>query len=702
MRLKITLVLLLANLAVFFLLWRLDRQTEEVLTPSGPLTVDMVDLDQVQISGRLLPDGERVLVRDHDGNWHLTEPVQWPANIYAVQTLINQLEFLEQEASFPAGDLASSNQTLADYGLADPGLTLTLSAGTHHETLLVGAPTKLGGRLYIMNPADQMVRVVPQELLQDLILPMTDLRNDRIFTLGYFEIQQLAVRGTPPPDNTVLGAGAPSAGGSGLGAPKVTLIKTGDQWRLDTPVQCPADTKLVSDIVAQLDALTVTRFLPKEELDPARQGLTNPSMRVTLTGSSGSQTLLLGQRVSPTAPDGNLSNAPAQYYAQLEDPSPALVPKTDDKGNPVLGADGKPVMVPSTPPIFTVAAEPFGILQNAQESLRERKFLPFDPAAVSAASLQFGNDSVKLQKSESGLWQILPGLDSADPAVVGGLLDNLQKLEAVSFASDEPSQDDLRNFGLDDPQRTVTLQTSPSANLTFSLGVDDRATPVRYYIKVGDQPFVYEVGPAVLGWLRTDPLYYHDRVLEALPDAAQIRSLKLVDLLTDQTVFDYALDAQNTTWEAVLAAAPEPMHSAVLTLEKTVRNFKVASYLQGNFTAQYGLDANTPTPWTYRLEAGINLPGANPATAQTPPWICYFSERLGGTMQLGGTPQPPMIFTLTQPVMDALNALTLARAPPAVIEKGLQEMTQPIDARSPPAPAAPANPAPAAAPAAKP
>jgi len=686
MRLKITLVLLLANVAVFFLLWRLDRQTEEVLTPSGPLTVDMVDLDKVEITGRLLPESPqtqtRVLVRDHGGGWRITEPVQWPANDYAVQTIINQLEFLEQEASFPAGELAASNQTLADYGLADPnppGLVLTLSSGSANETLLVGAPTKLGGRLYIMNPADHLVRVVPQELLQDLTLPMEDLRNNRIFTLGYFELQELSVRGTPPPDNTGLGAGAPTAGGQGLGAPKVTLRKAGDQWVLDTPVQCAADTKLVGVVLAQLDALTVTRFLAPGEADPVRQGLTNPSMRVTLASNTTSETLLLGQRVPQTTPDGNLSNAPAQFYAQLE-PAPGQ----------------------TTSPIFTVAAEPFEILQNAQESLRERKFLPFDPAAVSAVSVGFGNSSVKLQKSESGPWQILPGLDSADAAVVGELLDNLQRLEAVSFASDAPSDDDLRTFGLDDPQRTVTLQISPTDNLVFSLGVDAQATPPRYYIQVKGEPFVYEVGPAVQAWLRTDPLYYRDRVLEALPEAAQIQSLKLVDLLSDKPVFDYALDAQNTTWDSVLAPAPEPVRAAVLTLEKTVRRFEVASYLQGNFTASYGLDAQTPTPWRYRLEAGIHLPGANSTTAQTPPWICYFTERLGGTVQLGGTPQPPMVFTLTQPVLDALNALTLARTPPAVIEKGLQEMTQPIDAHAAPAPTVPANPPPATAPAAKP
>ncbi len=684
MRLKFTLVLLLANLAVFFLLWRLDRQTEEVLTPSGPLTVDMVDLDQIQISGPLLlesPKG-RVLVREHGGNWRITEPVQWPANDYAVQTLINQLEFLEQEASFPADQLASSNQTLADYGLADPGLTLTLSAGTHHETLYVGAPTKLGGRLYIMNPADQMVRVVPQELLQDLTLPMKDLRNDRIFTLPYFEVQGLSVRGAPPPDNAGLGTGAPSAGGQGLGAPKVTLVKKGDQWELDTPVQCPADSQLVGVVVAQLDALTVTDFLPPEKQDAARQGLTNPSMRVTLTGSSGSQTLLLGQRVVPlTTVNGNLSVAPAQYYAQLEGP-----------------AGGVP------PPIFTVAAEPFEILQNAQESLRERKFLSFDPAAVLAVSLQFDNTTVKLQKSESGLWQVLPGLDAADAAVVAALLDKLHGLEAVSFASDAPSKDDLHTFGLDNPQRTVTLQTSPTDKLVFSLGINSQVTPVRYYVQVQPpaEPFVYEVGPAVLGWLPMDPLYFRDRVLEALPAAAEVQSVKLLDLLSDQPVFAYALDAQNTTWEAALASAPEPVRAAVLTLEKTVRKFEVASYLQGNFTASYGLDAKTPTPWRYELVADIHLPGTNPAAAQTPPWICYFTERLGGTMQLGGTPQPPMIFRLTQPVIDALNTLTLARTPPAVIQKGLEGMTKPIDPRASAAPAAPANPAPATAPAAQP
>ncbi|MGA2052161.1 MAG: DUF4340 domain-containing protein [Opitutales bacterium] len=663
MRLKLTLVLFLANVAVFFVLWRLDRQVEPSIVPSGPLSSDMTDLDRVQISGRLLTDGDRVLVRDRAGNWQITAPVVWPANNFAVQNLVNQLQFLEQEASFPADQLSTSGQTLADYGLADPGLVLTLGAGNHTEKLLVGAPTQLGARLYVMNPDDHLIRVVPQELLKDLALPLADLRNERIFSLPYFEITGLSVRGAPASDGSEPGAVAPPAGGQGLGAPKVTLLKADDQWRMDTPVQCPADTLLVNGIVAQLDALTVTDFLAPAQQDAARQGLTNPSMRVTLTGGT-SQTLLLGQRVPP-APDA--PNAPAQYYAQLE---------------PVPGEPANATTV------FTVAAGPFEILQNAQESLRERKFLDFDPAAVSALEVQFGNTSVRIQKSESGDWQILPALDPADAALLQELLDNLQKLEAVNFASDAPSQDDLHSFGLDDPQRVVTLQIKGTPQpLTFSLGINQNVSPMRYYIQVAGSPFVYEIGPAVLGWLRTDPLYYRDRTLESLPAAAQVESLQLTDLASNQTVFDFALDAQNTTWDALLAKQPAPVHDGVLALEKAVGNFTVASYLQANFTGNYSLDPQTPTPWRYRLDAGIRLPGAAQGSAASPLWVCYFTERLGGLMQIGGTPQPPMIFTLPQSLIDALYGLTLAVTPPPPVEKGLQELNQPIDARNPPAPA---------------
>jgi hypothetical protein len=667
MRLKLTLVLFLANLAVFFVLWRLDRQVEPSIVPSGPLSSDMTDLDRVQVSGRLLPEGDRVLVRDRASNWQITSPVVWPANNFAVQNLVNQLQFLEQEASFPADQLSTSGQTLADYGLADPGLVVTLGAGSHQETLLIGAPTKLGARLYVMNPADHLIRVVPQELLKDLALPMADLRNERIFSLPYFEITGLSVRGTPPTEGAGPGAVAPPAGGQGLGAPKVTLIKNGDQWEMDTPVHCPADTLLVNGVVAQLDALTVMDFLPPENQDAARQGLTNPAMRITLTGGT-SQTLLLGERV-PVAPGANTT---AQYYAQLE-------PTPGEAANATT--------------VFTVAAGPFEILQNAQESLRERKFLTFDPAAVSALSVQFGNTSLRIQKSESGGWQILPALDPADPALVQRLLTNLQNLEAVNFASDAPSQDDLHTFGLDpgDAQRVVTLQINGTPQpLTFSLGVNLNASPVRYYIQVAGAPFVYEVGPAVLGWLRTDPLYYRDRVLESLPAAAQVESLKLTDLVSNQTIFDFSLDAQNTTWDVLLAKQPPFMHDGVLALGNAVRNFEVASYLQANFTANYSLDAKTPAPWRYRLDAGILLPGASPGPAPAPPWVCYFTDRLGGVTQIGGTPQPPMIFTLPQSLIDALYGLTLARTPPPEVEKGLDELNQPIDARNPP-PALPAG-----------
>jgi hypothetical protein len=676
MRLKLTLCLLLANVAVFFVLWRLDRaEVNRSVVENSPIAADLTNLDHITVSGRLLQGETRELTRVRGDGWRIVQPVDWPANDFAVQNLINQLQFMEQETSFPESELASSGQTLDDYGLKNPSLDLALQAGGRTAELLIGAPTKLGGQIYVMNKADRVIRVVAQELLQSLLMPMEDLRNPRIFSLPYFDITGLSVRGSPPSTGSPEAAGtAAAAPGPGTVAPLVKLEKVGDQWQLDTPVQCAADTSLVNGVVAQLDTLTVNRFLAPTEQDPAREGLADPSLRVTLEGN-GRETLVLGDQVPP--PAGNLTVAPAanpptEYFAKLE----------------------------SAPTIFTVDARPFEILRNAQESLRETRFLDFDPAKVSALTIQRENQQVRIQKLESGAdpWQVLAPDASgaplplpADTAVVEGLLDALRNLQAVHFASDAPSAEDLHTFGLTDAdaQRIVTLQTDQPIKLL--VGVRTDTTPVRYYAKLEGEPFVYEIGPAVLDELQLNPLSYRNHTIEALPAVAQVASLDLTDLASNQTVGNYALGNQ-TAWPDALGQEPPAVRTAVLALVDAVRKFQVANYLQAGFTQHFSLDATTPVPWRYRLDAGVTLPGASTGQPQAQTLTFYFSDRLGGAMQIGGTPQPAMIFILPQPVIDALYTLTLARTPPAIVQKGLREMDQPIDNRAPPPAATPPSP----------
>jgi hypothetical protein len=408
-------------------------------------------------------------------------------------------------------------------------------------------------------------------------------------------------------------------------------------------------------------------------MDAANRGLANPALRLELRGED-RQTLLLGDKVPNTNP--------AQYYGKLEE-SPALF---------VVNAPRNPQL--------------FDVLDKAQEDLRNHKFVNFDPDKVKAITLGFaGEKELRLQKLETGAdpWRVLVGEANAipaDTAIIQGLLADLSNLEAIGFPRDSASADDLRTYGLDQPQWKVTLQMDKQDKPVVLLlglrpGTNDR------YAKIEDAPSIYEISAPIFGKLKLDPLYYRSRTLEELPAAAQISSLKLVRLNRDLTpadgppVFDYTVSAQKPTLADVLKDAPAATRDAVGVVRDMVRKFQVAGYQQDVFTEHYMFPDNAlgvvEATWIYRLDAGIVLPAAGQTPEQKQTRTYYISRRLGGSLQFGGRREPPPagVFRLTPALIDALATLTESQPPPANVDQVLQQMNQPIDPRL--VPSAPGN-----------
>jgi hypothetical protein len=60
-------------------------------------------------------------------------------------------------------------------------------------------------------------------------------------------------------------------------------------------------------------------------------------------------------------------------------------------------------------------------------------------------------------------------------------------------------------------------------------------------------------------------------------------------------------------------------------------------------------------PWKYRLDATVLLPGGS---GQVTTMTLWFAERTGGAEQLAGSKDFGAVFTIEQPLLDALFALT--------------------------------------------
>ena len=229
----------------------------------------------------------------------------------------------------------------------------------------------------------------------------------------------------------------------------------------------------------------------------------------------------------------------------------------------------------------------------------------------------------------------------------------------MAFTSDAPAESDLDRFGFTHPQRTIALKGPQEALTLISIG---NANPENglLYAKVGpfDVPsYIYEVSPHTLDLLSLSPLHYRTRTLARQPSTARVQTLKLTHLKDGVVLLDQTFDPEAQDWEEPLGAHETPQRKAALfTLLESLLSLEVKNYLQTTF-----IDAFQPTsaprePWVYRIDATFYLPGADSTPQKT--LTLFVTRRLGGDLQVGGSPDFEMTFSLQQKLIDALFVLT--------------------------------------------
>lgn len=148
MRSKVTVVLLFLNVVLFAFIYYYDKPRiderknlearRRVLGPEAASIVALTRTSRTADPVQLVKRGE---------SWWLVQPYEWPAEPNALNRIVNELQFLEHDTSFAVADLTKSGQTLADYGLEQPALTLTFTSASREYTLKIGDDTKIGNRL---------------------------------------------------------------------------------------------------------------------------------------------------------------------------------------------------------------------------------------------------------------------------------------------------------------------------------------------------------------------------------------------------------------------------------------------------------------------------------------------------------------------------------------------------------------------------
>ncbi len=613
MRTKITVGLLILNAALFSYIFYFEGRIfgpEDITERSRKVFhSEVADIDYLKIEGRNL-GATHILERRRD-QWRLTSPVDWPANTHAVSRIINQIQYLERETSFMISELERTELTLADYGLDEPGMTLIFGQGDNRHELQFGAATEIGNRLYILDPSSERVHVVRRDIVTALGTPLDELRSDSIFDIPLFEVRSLTLQLNTPR------------------SVKMRVVRSGDSWAFETPIQVPANERAVEATVNNLAGLTVRRFEGEISDGLDAYGLEKPAMRITLDGNRRNQSLLIGSEVSD--PPG-----PREYYAKI------------------------PRRTSASPTVFTVDADKVDDLRNAQDNLRDRDFLTFHPEDLSSISIGVHDrDPVSLQRLETGQWQLVSRqpdqsirLLRADSAVVDRLIERLGNLRARSFESNAPSAADKEEFGLTEPQRKVTL--SGARDITLLLGYFSRTRANEIYAKIEGADFVYTVDSSILDALPVISRYYRDRLLMSRPDGAKITSVSLYGLDTDREIFRLELPSSDATWDELLEEEDEAVRDAVQALLPELRQLRVENYILDEFPPMLNMGRETRS-WIYVVETTYSLTGGE--DDQVTYFELYLTDRMGGQNMLVGSPELNVVFSARQEFVDAVSRL---------------------------------------------
>jgi hypothetical protein len=679
MRSKVTVVLLFLNVVLFAYIYYYDKPLlDERKNMEARRRVLPVEIASMDSFARISATGETVKIRKMGGSesWMLTSPYEWPANPNAVSRIHNELQFLEHKTSFLVSELDKSGQTLADFGLAQPALSLEFTAAEKTFRLEIGANTEIDNNLYVLSPDRTRIHVVSRSLVETASLPIDDLRAQSIFTVPVFEVRSLNLQ-TAAPSNLKIRVRRDAA----------------SRWNFESPILARAARNAVEVTINALNALNAQKFIDPRETDLDRLGLATPALRITLEGNARRETLLIGHPVN--APADGAKPASVEYYAKVEDKSV----------------------------VFTTAVPTAlrDVLLSSQESLRDPRVLDFDPTTVTSITLGApGQPELSLQRLEAATgepgWQLVtrsngqaPVTLAADPGVITNLLQKVQQLSVRDrtlpdgqvkrgFLTDAPSAADLERYGFNQPEREISLGLNTGggprgdepSTIVLQVGISPDQ-PGKAFARQTNMPFIYEIVPDILDDSPVLARHYRLRLLRELPENARITSLALVDQTTGTAIYSQKLNDADQNWDAALAVEPEAARKALTEILAQLRALRAKGFSADNFNPDHADTVRGPQPWKYRLDYTVTFSGGANA-AQSTPSSLFLTERLDGNTLVAGTADfGGVTFAVTQELLDALFTLTYK----AVSDPG------PVDPSTAPAVTPTAAPPPTATPAAE-
>ena len=354
----------------------------------------------------------------------------------------------------------------------------------------------------------------------------------------------------------------------------LTLAKdTAGTWRLTVPLTADGDLPKINEMLQNLLEKKVKQTLEAEDL--AEYGLQPPNIRIELwtEGEDPAKTFLIGDKT-------------VNYSVYAKEQSESH--------------------------IFLIESSALDDFTKSPSDLRDRSVFKLSPAEVATLRLQVvGQPEILCERQgalnpdaaeEAGKWQMTqPVQAKADARAVGEIVSALDDLKVVTFEADgdyEPA-----NYGLAQPQITVTLQSGASDHIQELQIGSDAGMPGRIYVARTAPRAVYAVNKEIYAKLNRTVFDVRDkRVIDFQRTATHRFTLRQGDseIVCQKNMYG--------DWEITAPVTLKADEAVVDDLLFGVDALRAVAFVddQPKRLQSYGLDSPS-------IEASFMVPDAKPA-----------------------------------------------------------------------------------------
>lgn len=487
-----TLILFIANLLVFGLVWRASVThtvapiSQNLLFPTGITTLEITD------------SGTKIAMERKGAFWYVTSPYKWAANLWSVQRIIDELRFIDGEKGFNVSEVKANGSNLETYGLEKPRWILkAVTENSQTQEIKIGE-NKETHRLFILTNDSQKIIPVGDALAAALEAKPENYRVDKVFEIAEFEIRTISIRQKIQDADVITNLAYEERTRPGRRG-------QGPEWRFAAPFETLADPERITKAITNLVNVRVLQFAEKTSEE---MGLNNPAVRIALEGSSRRQVLLIGKTEKNSS----------QRWAKLEDNDAAFLIETKDLG------------------------EWF----NPRGTLTSTRPVDFDSELVTGFNLTSAGRTITLHRLEStgkeSRWEIpvTPGSTAtlrreADTQTIKEFLSDLSQLRAINLPLSEKN--------LNGPW-LVPVNSLPSEPLhKVEVEIGGEKIVISFYAGPENKPtgtyLVHQKGTAFAGvcevsllrnaYQNVAPQFWRNRVIHELATGTKVVGLRIVE-----------------------------------------------------------------------------------------------------------------------------------------------------------------------------